>query len=413
VAAGLAAYRQVLADPRARAFTLAGLLARMPISMTGIGTVLLVSLTTGSFGRAGLVAASITVAGAVCAPLWGRAIDRVGQAPVLVGAALVWVTGQTLVVVSVLLGWPLGVSMAAAALVGGGFSSAGSAVRARWSHRLQGSPLLQTGFALEAVWDEVIFVVGPVLVTFLATAVHPALGLGVTAAVGLAGAFVLAAQRDTEPPVTDGRRSGSTTGRLDPRVLVPLAAASVALGAVFGGVEVVVVAFATETGVLPWAGTILMAWALGSLGAGVVAGTLTWRRSPAARFRVGAVCLAVSTVPMPFVREPLLMAALLVVGGMAIAPTMIASVAVTQAAVPQGRLTEALSWSSTGLAGGLALGAAGLGHLVDRGGSTLGFRGVVAAGVLLILAALTVRARPLDQAPREPAAVRPEPGLSS
>jgi len=394
VAVGLAAYRQVLADPRARAFSLAGLVARLPISMTGIGTVLLVSLTTGSFGRAGLVTAAITVTGAVCAPLWGRAIDRLGQAPVLVGASLVCVLGQALMIVSVLLRWPLGVSLAAAAVVGAGFSSAGAAVRARWSHRLQGSSLLDTGFAVEAIWDEVIFVIGPVLVTFLATAVHPALGLAVSAALGLVGALALAAQRDTEPPRAAGRRTARSHGRLDPRVLVPLALASVALGAVFGGVEVVVVAFATETGVLPYAGAILMAWAIGSLGAGVVVGAVTWRRSPATRFRVGAVCLALSTLPMPFVREPLLMALLLVVSGMAIAPTMIASVAVTQAAVPQGRLTEALSWSSTGLAGGLAAGAAGLGQLIDRGGSALGFWGVVAAGLLLIAAALCVRARP-------------------
>ena len=62
MAAGLRAYQLVLADPKARAFTLAGLIARLPISMTGIGIVLLVSLTTGSFGRAGLITAAGTQA---------------------------------------------------------------------------------------------------------------------------------------------------------------------------------------------------------------------------------------------------------------------------------------------------------------------------------------------------------------
>ena len=50
------------------------------VSMTGIGIVLLVSLTTGSFGQAGLLIGAMTVAGAAVAPLWGRATDRVGQA---------------------------------------------------------------------------------------------------------------------------------------------------------------------------------------------------------------------------------------------------------------------------------------------------------------------------------------------
>ena len=410
--AGLGAYRAVLADPAARAFSLAGLVARLPISMTGIGIVLLVSLTTGSFGLAGLITAVATLAGAVSAPLWGRSIDRAGQAPVLVGASLVWVLGQGLLVLAVLRGWPVPVALVAAAAVGLGFSSAGSAVRARWNHRLQGSPLLDTAFALEAVLDEVIFIVGPVLVTFLATAVHPAVALGTSALVGLAGALLLAAQRGTEPP-PQPYRSTVARVRIDAGALVPVVLASVALGAIFGGMEVVVVAFATEAGVLPYAGTLLMAWAVGSLVAGVVTGTLTWRRTPAARFRVGAVGLAVSVVPLPWVHEPLLLAALLVVSGMAIAPTMIASVAVTQAAVPQSRLTEALSWSSTGLAGGLAAGAAGLGHLIDRGGSGLGFWGLVAAGVVLIVAALGVRSRPVaDSVPVErplPAAPTPAP----
>jgi MFS family permease len=109
---------------------------------------------------------------------------------------------------------------------------------------------------------------------------------------------------------------------------------------------------------------------------------------------VGAVCLGVSLLPLPWVREPLLVAALLFVGGLAIAPTLIASVAVTRAVVPQSRLTEALAWSSTGVAGGLAAGAAALGFLIDRGGSHLGFWGVVAAGALLILGSLWVRTDP-------------------
>lgn len=388
---GWRAYGIVLADPAARSFSLAGLVARLPIAMTGIGIVLLVSLSTGSFGLAGLVTAVATLSGAVSAPLWGRTIDRAGQAPVLVAASLIWVVAQGLLVTAVLRGWPLALTLLAAAGVGLGFSSAGSAVRARWNHRLQGSPLLDTAFAVEAVLDEVVFILGPVLVTFLATAVHPAVALGVGAVVGLVGALALAAQRGTEPPRRASRVAATATGRIEPRALVPVVLASVALGAVFGGMEVVVVAFASEAGVLPWAGAILMAWAAGSLVAGVVTGTLVWRRSPAARFRIGAACLAVSLLPLPWVREPLLVAALLVVGGMAIAPTLIASVAVTQAAVPQSRLTEALAWSSTGLAGGIAGGAALLGHLVDVGGSSLGFWGVVGAGGLLALAGLGVR----------------------
>ena len=137
MAAGFGAYRQVLADPEARAFTAAGLVARLPMSMTGIGIVLLVSMTSGSFGRAGLVTAVGTLTGAVAAPLWGRVIDRVGQARVLIAADVDQQPSMTLLIISVLQGGPLAVSLLAAVGRRAGFSSAGSCVRARWSHRLK------------------------------------------------------------------------------------------------------------------------------------------------------------------------------------------------------------------------------------------------------------------------------------
>ena len=58
------------------------------------------------------------------------------------------------------------------------------------------------------------------------------------------------------------------------RILLPVAIACGALGMVFGGMEVVVVAFAKASGVLKYTGVILMAWAFGSLLSGAVTGTI-------------------------------------------------------------------------------------------------------------------------------------------
>ena len=201
MAAGFGAYRQVLGTPEARAFTAAGFAARLPMSMTGLGIVLFISITSGSYGRAGLVTAVATLTTAVAAPAWGRLIDRIGQAPVLIAATIIYNLSTGALITSVLLDAPFAVTLLTAVGVGLGFSSAGAAVRARWSHRLRGTPLLNTAFAWEAVLDEVVFIVGPVLATFLATAVHPALGLAAGGVVGLVGAFVLAAQRGTQPPL--------------------------------------------------------------------------------------------------------------------------------------------------------------------------------------------------------------------
>src|SRR3712207_9157281 len=78
----------------------------------------------------------------------------------------------------------------------------GAAVRARWKHTLSGDGdrrSLDTAFALEAVNDEVVFVLGPTLTTLLATAVHPAAGLVTGIAAALLGTWALVLQRRTEP----------------------------------------------------------------------------------------------------------------------------------------------------------------------------------------------------------------------
>ena len=127
------------------------------------------------------------------------------------------------------------------------------------------------------------------------------------------------------------------------------------------------------------------------------------------------MALALSLVPLPFVDSPAVVAGLLALSGMTIAPTLIASVAVTQQAVPASRLTEALSWCSTGLAAGLGLGAAVIGQLIDQGGAQAGFAGVVGAGVALIVTAAFVRShRPVTEpeagpAPIDSAAAPPVP----
>jgi predicted MFS family arabinose efflux permease len=189
-----------------------------------------------------------------------------------------------------------------------------------------------------------------------------------------------------------------------------VAIASGALGMVFGGMELNVVAFAKEAGVLPYAGLILIAWSFGSLIAGAVTGAIIWRASPARRFRVGATMLALSLLPLPFVDHPVGVALLLILSGIAIAPTLIASVGVIQSAVDQTRLTEALAWNSTGMVAGVAVGAAAVGYVIDSSGAQAGFVAVAIAGLLLTLSVLFVR----GPHPRvEPSADQPIPAVLS
>ena len=312
----------------------------------------------------------------------------------LIAATIIYNLSTGALITSVLLDAPFAVTLLTAVGVGLGFTSAGAAVRARWSYRLRGTPLLNTAFALEAVLDEVVFIVGPVLVTFLATAIHPALGLAAGGVLGLVGAF--AARRPAGHPAAPGhagRHGGRRTSGCRSRLLLPIVFACAALGMLFGGMEVVVVAFADEAGVLPYAGVIVMAWACGSLIAGVVTGTIRWQAGPAKRFRVGAVLLAALA---------------------AAAAVRRARAAVGRPADPERaghrpdadrlgrghpgrrageRLTEALGWTSMGMAGGVGLRRRRARPGDRHGRAQAGFFGVIGAGLVLIVAAL-LRADP-------------------
>ena len=66
-------YRTILIHPGARSFTSAGLIARFPMSMVGISTILAVEELYGSYTAAGLVSAANFVAMAIGRRSWPAA----------------------------------------------------------------------------------------------------------------------------------------------------------------------------------------------------------------------------------------------------------------------------------------------------------------------------------------------------
>lgn len=383
-------YRRILVVPGALLFSGAGLVARLPMSMVGLGIVLLVEAATGSYGLAGAVSATYVAAEAGFAILQGRLLDRLGQARVLVPVVAVFSTAVVLLIVSVQAEWPAATTYLLAAVGGASLPAAGSCVRARWSYALTGRPAdLQTAFALEAVVDEGVFIVGPILVTVLATAIDPVVGLGTAVVAGVAGTTFLAAQRRSEPPAHPRDRAAAR-GRLPWRTLGPLSVVTLALGSLFGAAEVVTVAFAEEQGNQAYAGPLLAVWALGSLLAGLVTGAIQWRMGPAGRLKLGALGMFVAMLPLPFIGSVPLMGLALLLGGFAIAPSLIATTSLVEQVVPPSRLTEGMSFIHTGIVAGVAPGAALAGMIVDRSGPSAAYVVSVGAGLLATLAALTL-----------------------
>ncbi|MFA6574696.1 MAG: MFS transporter [Nocardioides sp.] len=387
----LTTYRRILARPGTALFSATGLVARLPIAMVGLGIVLLVEDASGSYGVAGAVSAAHLLANAFFAILQGKLLDRLGQSRVLPVVITAWGVALAMLMWSVEADWPIGLTYAFAVVAGASLPSVGSCVRARWSHVTRDPDELQTAFALEAVADETVFITGPILVTLLATAVHPVAGLTAALVAGVLGTYAFAAQRATEPPTHRPAAVRSERPRIPWAVLVPLTIVSTMLGLLFGAAEVATVAFAEEQDGKAFAGPLLALWAAGSLIAGVLSGAITWRRGPAYRLRWGALAMTVAMVPLTFIDSLLVMGAVLFVAGFAIAPTLIATMSLCERVVPPSRLTEGMAFLQTGLVAGVAPGAALAGVLVDNYGASTAYLVPVAGGVLALLAAQAIR----------------------
>jgi hypothetical protein len=104
--------------------------------------------------------------------------------------------------------------------------------------------------------------------------------------------------------------------------------------------------------------------------AGLITGTLAWAPAAIPRSGVGTALLALVMVPMSFVGSMLAMGVALFVAGFAIAPTLIALFAAIEHGVPAARLTEGIAITHTGLAAGLAPGAALAGRVFDAHGAS-------------------------------------------
>ena len=396
-------YSQLLAIKGTRGFVSAGFVGRLPMSMMGLGTVLLVQSSTGSYGVAGAVAACLAIASSAAAPLVGRWIDRLGQARVLLPSLAVHTVGLLTLLAAAHWRTPRWSLFATATITGIAIPPVSSCVRARWALVAPDTARLQVAYALESVLDEVIFIVGPVLVTLLATAASPAVAVASTLAFVATGVLTFAAQRGTEPapsarpaadrvatagPADDSgnradRRRRSAIGVPGVRVVVT---AFVALGAVFGALGVSMVAFAGEQGARGAAGPLLAVLAGASMCAGVVYGARGWRAPLHRRFAVALGLLAVGVVPLAIVDSVPLMAAAAVLAGLAVSPSLISGYGLVERLSPSGALTEGLTWVSTAVGLGIAIGSSASGQLVDLRGAGWGFAvclaGAAAAAVV-------------------------------
>lgn len=390
-------YGRLFARPGTRAFTLANLLARLPMGMFSVSAVVMIAGTRGSYALAGAVTATGLAATALVAPWIARLVDRYGQARVAVPATLVAALGSLALLLCVRYGapaWTLFAAYAATATT----PNTGGMSRARWAHLLKGDPdSLHTANSFEQSADELCFMLGPVLAAFLCGTFFPEAGTLVGVVLLVTGVLAFAAQRSTEPPPS-GRTTGTTTAPPAPSPvrspgMPPLLAVCLALGAVFGSMEVVTIAFADAQGHRTAAGVVLALQAAGSCAAGLLYGRLRFA-GPAEDRYPWCVAAMTALLVLPLLAASLtgsllLLSAALLIAGMATAPTMITNMTLVQRRTPDGRLNEGMTLAVTALLGGIACGSAAGGWVVEHLAPTAGYGVPVTAAALALLVALT------------------------
>ena len=385
----LAPYAEVFSIPRAWQFSVAGIIGRMPMSMFGLGTVLLISAGTGRYGLAGSVSAAGSVGGAACAPRLGRLVDRVGQGRVLIPVCLAFTASVAGLVAAVTLHAPDWTLFLCGIAGGASMPQTGPMARARWSVLLAGSPRMHTAFSVESVADELCFVVGPAAVTLLATQVHPAAGITCAAGCALLGSLWFASQRSTEPPAIAAGAAGVSVGkpasertRLAAPGLSVLVPVYLFLGAMFVTIDLSTVDFATRFGHKAESGLILACYAAGSGTGGLWYGSRNWRAPAWQRLAITLSLTVTGVCTFWAMPNLIVLAAVIYLCGLTIAPTLIAGYSLIESTSLPGRSTEAMAWLSTGISVGVACGATAAGFILDAFGPRWGYALAAVAGVV-------------------------------
>lgn len=379
-------YREIFSAPGTKGFSLAGFIARMPISMMDIGIVTMLSQVSGDYWLAGAVAATFTLSSALLAPHISRMADQLGQSRILLPTTGISVFFTILLLLCTKYEAPYW-TLFLSALCAGCMPNMSAMVRARWTKLYRGSHKLHTAFSFESVVDEICFIIGPVLSVSLSVMFFPEAAPLLSSVFLTIGVCLFTMQKSTEPPVhpRDITNNGTVFKIGSLRVLV---FTLIAIGTIFGTIDVVSVAFAEQQGNTVAASFVLSVYAIGSCLAGLIFGTLKLNTPPYNQFLIAVTLSMITMLPLVFVNSITWLVVIVFFAGLSVAPTMIITMGLVEKIVPESKITEGMTWAITGLGIGVSLGSAIAGLVIDNFGAHVGFNVAIIEGGLALTIAL-------------------------
>lgn len=365
-------YRQAFSGNSAWRFSTAGFIARLPVSMVGIGILMYVEAERGSYAIAGAVSGSISIASALGGPLSSRLVDKLGQHRVLPIQILLIVLCSISLVLLIPTDIPAPYLFIFSIGSGLAYPSIGALVRSRWTALLVSGPILLTAFSIESMIDELIFIVGPTIAATTSVKIHPAAPQIIAMFLLASGGLWLASMRSTEPPINKNQGKHGKPVILQ-NGLIYMWGVHIAIGMFFGAIETSIIAFTKMAGQPIYGGIVMAIWAFGSLLGGFVYGGLHLKSPLHNQLIVVSLLLVPATAAMIFVDTIPMLAFLAIAAGIGISPLLIASAGITQRRSPVGRTTEAIASMYAGISLGFAFAAALAGWLIDHRGTNYSF----------------------------------------
>lgn len=406
-----------------RAFCISGAIARLPISMMGLGIVLALNHIYNNWTIAGTMSAAYVLSQAAVTPLYAKLFDRFGQRKVGTLALSVQVVAMLSFAFAALIRVPLPILFALAILMGVTQFAFGALVRTRWAYTLKSQSddtLLNVAYALESGIDEIVFIFGPILAAWLATSVHPVSQLFVPVlASGLGGAWFLSL-KNTQPAVVkivqvesapkydedvqnaiseqsenvqnvqntqNAQKSNNTTKLIDKlslkqlknknrknkpknvllyRGIIPLVVMFLVFNMSFSAFDVSVTAAMRAQGLDKLIGLQLALFACGSLVGAVIFGSHKFRGSNWSHLIVFLSLLTIGFILMNINIDRLVLLSIFeLLSGLCVSPIFATGNLIVKDTIPEHSLTEGLSWLPTASAVGASLGSMVAGFAID------------------------------------------------
>ncbi|MFF3908858.1 MFS transporter [Streptomyces sp. NPDC001848] len=377
-----AGYAEILRARHAARLLVGTLVGRLPNAVAAIAVVLFVRAEGGTYSLAGALAAVYGVANAVGQPVLGRLVDLYGQPRVQLPAAVVSAAAMTVFALTGL--EPLAVAYAAMVVAGLFTPPLEGGLRALWPTVLRREEQVHTAYAMDAVAQEVMFTVGPLLVTLCASLWSARVAVVVLNVVGVLGALSVV----VSPPSRGWRsapREAHWLGALRSPGLGVLLGAFLFVGMALGSITVAAVSYADGHGGDGVYGWLMAAIGLGALVGGTVYGARRWPGAPERRLRVLVGLLALCYLPLVLMPGAVAMVLLAVVAGLFLAPCIACAFVLVDRHAPRGTVTEAFSWLVTTFTVGASVGTGVAGPVVQAGGALWGFAVPGAAGAVSLL----------------------------